>query len=59
MSAPGTQIKSASADGILDSNNNGSRTLSGTSMSTPLAASTTAVIQELVEKGVINFPNET
>ena len=59
MSAPGTQIKSAGADGILDSNNNGSRTLSGTSMSTPLAASTTAVIQELVEKGVINFPNET
>ena len=28
-------------------------------MSTPLAASTTAVIQELVEKGVINFSNET
>ena len=28
-------------------------------MSTPLAASTTAVIQELVEKGVTNFPNET
>ena len=59
LSAPGYQIKSAGADGVLNSNNNGSRTLSGTSMSTPLAASTTAVIQELVEKGIINFANET
>ena len=51
--APGVGIISAKGDGIFDSNNNDSLTNTGTSMSTPIAASTTALIQQMVQDGWI------
>ena len=52
--APGSSIQSARADGIDDSYNGGLRSSSGTSMATPAAASTAAVIQQMVEQGWIS-----
>lgn len=49
ISAPGQNIVSASADGVIDSMNNESRSMTGTSMAAPMAASFTAVLQEKVE----------
>ena len=52
--APGKYIVSADSDGIQDSFNEGTSSLSGTSMSTPLAASGAAIIQQMVELGLFN-----
>ena len=52
--APGSSVQSARADGISDSYNDGLRTSSGTSMATPAAASTAAIIQQMVELGWIS-----
>lgn len=52
--APGIGVISAQSDGVHDSANGGSRTSTGTSMATPMAASTTAVIQQMVEDGWIS-----
>jgi len=49
--APAVSISSASADGNITSFNDDMRTSTGTSMSTPLAASLTAVIQQMVQDG--------
>ena len=49
--APAVSISSASADGDITSFNDDMRTSTGTSMSTPLAASLTAVIQQMVQDG--------
>ena len=52
--APGVNIISAAADSDHQSNNNGSRTSSGTSMATPTAAATAGIIQQMVEEGWIS-----
>lgn len=52
--APGSSIQSARADGIDDSYNDGLRSSSGTSMATPAAASSAAIIQQMVEQGWIS-----
>ena len=52
--APGTTIQSARADGIPDSYNDALRSSSGTSMSTPAAAGTAALIQQMIEDGWIS-----
>ena len=49
IAAPGQNIVSAGADGLVDSMNNESRSMTGTSMAAPMAASFTAVLQEMVE----------
>ncbi|MDE0707704.1 MAG: S8 family serine peptidase, partial [Candidatus Poseidoniales archaeon] len=49
--APAVGIMSASADGNLSSFNDDMRSSTGTSMSTPLGASITAVIQQMVQDG--------
>ena len=49
--APAVGIVSASADGNLSSFNDDMRSSTGTSMSTPLGASITAVIQQMVQDG--------
>ena len=49
--APAMGITSAAADGNITSMNDDMRTSSGTSMSTPLGASITAVIQQMVQDG--------
>jgi len=49
IAAPGQNVVSAGADGIIDSMNNESRSMTGTSMAAPMAASFTAVLQEMVE----------
>ena len=49
ISAPGVQIKSAEADGQKNTLNNGSREMTGTSMAAPMAASFTALLQQLIE----------
>ena len=51
--ATGTSILSAKADGIDNSYNDDLRSSSGTSMATPMAASTAAIIQQMVEQGWI------
>ena len=56
--APGVSINSAKADGFDDSMNNALRVSSGTSMATPLAASFTGVIQQMVEQGWLLGANE-
>ena len=56
--APGVSINSARADGIDDSMNNDLRASSGTSMSTPIAASYAGIIQQMVEQGWIITANE-
>ena len=50
IAAPGKAIVSAMGDGVKDSYNNGSRTLTGTSMATPMAASYGAILQQLIER---------
>ncbi|MBT3971125.1 MAG: S8 family serine peptidase [Euryarchaeota archaeon] len=55
--APGVSILSAKADSEHTSNNNGTRTSSGTSMSTPTAAATAGIIQQMVEQGWISTTN--
>lgn len=49
VSAPGMNVVSAKADGSQDSLNNGSFTMTGTSMATPMAASFTALLQQMIE----------
>ncbi|MBC88442.1 MAG: hypothetical protein CMB12_04095 [Euryarchaeota archaeon] len=49
--APAVSIVSASADGNISSFNDDMRSSTGTSMSTPLGASITAVIQQMVQDG--------
>ena len=50
--APGKYIISAKSDGMVNSLNNETISLSGTSMSTPAAASGAAIIQQMVEEGL-------
>ena len=57
--APGQQIVSAKSDGIVDSLNNETMDLTGTSMSTPIAASGAAIIQQMVEEGLFSPNNES
>lgn len=56
--APGVSIQSAKADGISDSYNDDLRSSSGTSMSTPSAASFAGVIQQMVQDGWLVGANE-
>ena len=49
ISAPGMDVISAKADGTLNGMNNQSFAMTGTSMATPMAASFTALLQELVQ----------
>ena len=56
--APAVNIMSAEADGDVSSFNYGMRSSTGTSMSTPLGASITAVIQQMVQDGWIRGENE-
>ena len=56
--APAASIMSAAADGNLSSFNDDMRGSTGTSMSTPLAASITAVIQQMVQEGWIRGSDE-
>ena len=56
--APGVSIQSARADGIEDSYNNDLRSSSGTSMSTPTAASFAGVVQQMVQDGWLMGANE-
>ncbi len=51
IATPAVGIVSASADGNLSSFNDDMRSSTGTSMSTPLGASITAVIQQMVQDG--------
>jgi len=57
--APGVGIYSAGADGQLNSFNDNTRRMSGTSMSTPMAASATALISQMVQDGWISGSNES
>ena len=50
IASPGVNILSAKADGITTSMNNGTYSMTGTSMATPMAASFTALLQEMIEK---------
>ena len=56
--APGVSISSAKADGLEASLNNDLYSSSGTSMSTPMAASFAGVIQQMVEQGWVMGDNE-
>ena len=49
ISAPGVGVLSAKGDGIVDSFNNGSLVMTGTSMATPMAASFTALLQQKIQ----------
>lgn len=57
--APGVGVYSAKADGQHDSYNEDSARMSGTSMATPMAASTTALISQMVQDGWLTGSNET
>ena len=57
--APGKSIRSAAADGFLNTNNNNLRSSSGTSMATPLAAGGAGVIQQMYEQGWIMGTRES
>ena len=50
---PGETVISAKGDGVHDSNNDGWRSSTGTSMATPQAAAFAAIIQQMVETGWI------
>ena len=50
ISAPGMDVVSAKADGNKSSLNNGTYSMTGTSMATPMAASFTALLQQMVEQ---------
>lgn len=56
--APGVAIQSAAADGFWSSNNDNLRSSSGTSMATPLAASSAGLIQQLYEDGWLHGAHE-
>lgn len=49
IAAPGMNVISAKADGVENSMNNESFSMTGTSMAAPMAASFTALLQELIE----------
>jgi subtilisin family serine protease len=51
ITTPGISILSAASDGLRTTYNNGTSQKTGTSFSTPVAASTAAVIQQMVESG--------
>jgi len=57
--APGVSVKSAKADGLVDSLNSGSRSSSGTSMATPMAAGAGAVVQQMIGSGYIAGSNQS
>ena len=57
--APGISITSARSDGSPDSYNAGHHTLSGTSMSTPMAATYASILQQMVQDGWVTGHNET
>lgn len=57
--APGKHIISAKSDGVIDSLNNETMSLTGTSMSTPIAASGAAIIQQMVEEGLFSPNNQS
>ena len=57
--APGVSIVSARSDGSPETYNTGQHTLSGTSMSTPMAATYASVIQQMVQEGWLTGHNET
>lgn len=57
--APGVSIVSARSDGSPDTYNAGQHTLSGTSMSTPMAATFASVLQQMVQEGWLTGHNET
>ena len=57
--APGVSIVSARSDGSPETYNTGQHTLSGTSMSTPMAATYAGVIQQMVQEGWLTGHNET
>ncbi len=50
VAAPGTEIVSAKGDGANLSFNNGSYSMTGTSMAAPMAASFAAVLQQMIEQ---------
>jgi len=50
VAAPGMGVVSAKGDGVVDSMNNESLAMTGTSMAAPMAASFAAVLQQLVEE---------
>ena len=50
ISAPGVNVISAKGDGNMASMNNGSYSMSGTSMAAPMAASFTALLQQMIEE---------
>ena len=56
--APAVGIISASSDGVANTDNGGGRASTGTSMATPIAASTTALIQQMVEQGWISMSGD-
>ena len=49
VASPGINIISAKADGVTTSMNNGTYSMSGTSMAAPMAASFTALLQEMIQ----------
>ncbi|UCH88546.1 MAG: S8 family serine peptidase, partial [Thermoplasmata archaeon] len=49
--APGGSVRSADSDGIKDSLNSGYISMSGTSMATPIAAGTTALVEQYFKEG--------
>ena len=57
--APGVSIVSARSDGVPDTYNAGQHTLSGTSMSTPMAATFASILQQMVQEGWLTAHNET
>ena len=50
ISAPGMNVVSAKADGAKFSFNNDTHVMTGTSMATPMAASFTALLQQMIEE---------
>ena len=57
--APGVSIVSARSDGSPDTYNAGQHILSGTSMSTPMAATYASVVQQMVQEGWLTGHNES
>ena len=57
--APGVSITSARSDGQNNTWNSGHHTLSGTSMSTPTAASFASILEQMVRDGWFTGHNET
>ena len=57
--APGVSIVSARSDGSPDTYNAGQHISSGTSMSTPMAATYSSIIQQMVQEGWLTGHNET